>query len=100
MQATAIQEQAALGASGYPGNSLAEEVTQQLRPKRLGWTKGGRRSWVRETRLQRPRCKERGEFGKLRRFGHWRVEETRRNQGGEWGDSRLGKQGTDVRGCR
>lgn len=34
MQAITIQEQAALGASSYPGNNLLEGVTQQLRLKR------------------------------------------------------------------
>lgn len=48
-----------------------------------------RGSWVRETHLQRPRCKELGEFGKLKRLSSERVEQKEEEGSGEWGDSRL-----------
>lgn len=58
--------------------------------------KGSKRrgSWVRETHLQRPRCKELGEFGKLK-FREGGIEGGRKGvKSGEAGEGR----GAGVRG--
>lgn len=53
-----------------------------------------RGSWVRETHLQRPRCKELGEFGKLKKFREGGIGGRKGVGRGEAGEG----QGAGVRG--